>query len=147
MTCGKTPPDWRPGHCCDGHLGTDCCRVRYTEEEQRQLSEKQIGGLKRDAGLGRALLQDPIWATKALEAIKKRAESEQPFTADDIRADVGKPAVSGAMGAAIAAAQAQGLIRRTGDQASAVASRRRGRHGVWIGAGAPVQGHLHEEAT
>lgn len=135
MTCGQKPPGWSPARCCDGHLGDGCC--------QQLVAERNLGSLKRDAGLGRALMADPKWTNAALEEITVAAKEGEPFSADRIRRVVGA-GPQGAMGAVFAAAAAQGLIRRTGDETSAASSRRRGRHGTWVGKDAPIQGHLHE---
>lgn len=91
-------------------------------------------------------MADPNWTNAALHEISHAAEEGVPFTADRIRKVVG-PGPTGAMGAVFAAAAAQGLIRRLGDQTSSASSRRHGRHGVWVGAGAPIQGTLDENSV
>jgi hypothetical protein len=129
MTCGKIPPGSKPNDCCGNHLPETCCR---------QIVEAvELGKLQRDAGLGRAITADPEWVARALRAIRRRAKAGDPFTAEEIRRDVGSPKEKNSMGAVFAAASTQHLIRAQGTKSSGRGAARRRRITIWVGWDAP----------
>jgi hypothetical protein len=129
MTCGKIPPGSKPNDCCDDHLPDTCCRTIVEAAE--------LGKLQRDAGLGRAITADPEWVARALRAIRRRAKTTDPFTAEDIRRDVGSPKEKNSMGAVFAAASSQRLIRAQGTKSAGRGAARRRRITIWVGWNAP----------
>ncbi|MGH2683021.1 MAG: hypothetical protein ACRDIX_07290 [Actinomycetota bacterium] len=134
MTCGKIPPGRLPNECCDNHLPDTCCRT--------VVEAAELGRLQRDAGLGRALLADPEWVARALRAIRRRAKGGIPFTADEIRQDLGSPKEPNSMGAVFSAAAGQKLIRSIGTRRSGRTSARQRRVTLWLGSD-----HVAEQTT
>lgn len=100
--------------------------------------EADEGRRRRDDGMRVAEHASHPWVKTAIDrAIRDRANTRQPFTSDDVRAEVELLASSpGVLGARINAASRRGLIVKTGRY---VQSRNASRHGgvvaEWIGAG------------
>ena len=100
--------------------------------------EADEGRRRRDDGMRVAEHASHPWVKTAIDrAIRERARSRQPFTSDDVRAEVELLASStGLLGARINAASRRGEIVKTGRY---LQSRNASRHGgvvaEWIGAG------------
>lgn len=83
------------------------------------------------------------WATHADKAVLALAKTREPFTTDDIRAQVPstlKPRHPNAWGGLLNAWAHRGLIRPIGYVASRHQPRRGGVQRQWVGTGQPLEG-------
>lgn len=79
---------------------------------------------------------DPWWVDGALRAIDTLADTQRPFTADDLRSEpyaIPEPAHPSHWGALFAKARTEGLIRPVGYCASRTTSRNGGVLRLWRG--------------
>lgn len=79
-------------------------------------------------------LEDTTWREEALEIVEKLARQGKRFTADTLRAEIGRPAPHQNMvGPIFTTAQRRGLITKVANSNSRVKSRNGGHQYEWIG--------------
>jgi hypothetical protein len=74
------------------------------------------------------------WADRAHNAILALAATGKPFTANDVRDQVGPPPKPNMVGPALSSAAKQGLIVKIGGTAATRRPRRSSSTAVWVGA-------------
>lgn len=80
------------------------------------------------------VFEDTTWREEALEIVEKLAHQGKRFTADTLRAEIGRPAPHHNMvGSIFTTAQRRGLITKVANANSRVKSRNGGHQYEWLG--------------
>lgn len=80
------------------------------------------------------VFEDTTWREEALEIVEKLARQGKRFTADTLRAEIGRPAPHQNMvGSVFTTAQRRGLITKVANANSRVKSRNGGHQYEWLG--------------